>query len=291
MIVGLAASTQAQTIIRNQGATNGFKSTCFSNVCLGDDLTKIAGMKIVWLPEMRPENRRPGDWTPPVAPSVLKIVDTAFRGLSDSEKKTVAAAVPGPGAPSADDAQYFQDFVPMTMHVVLNASVMGILKKATPCGALPIHGIFKSESGHFTSVLLLPTGGRLAVVRVSRRWAFSVPNGTAEQQNQAISKQLTDLGAQLLDTHGGVWVKDTYYVQPISSSAFSDEAAAYLQWSDPARPHMSFYTRDFAKFQANHSRTPHAEAPIAWDHAIETSERTLASEPRCAIQPTSVSIN
>ena len=159
-VVGLAQTTTTVT----------FKTECISNVCLGDDLAKLGKLNIAWLAEKPQPTHAHSKFerTYPLNPQDLRDVQKGFHGLTDVEYKVLATSVGDPGISDSNIAQ----FAPTVMHIVLQGTNMALLEKATACNGMPVHGIFKSESGHLTSVLLMSNNGKLALRRNSTGPAF-----------------------------------------------------------------------------------------------------------------------
>jgi hypothetical protein len=253
-----------------------FKSTCFSDVCLGDDLNKIGGLKITWLSEATRNTRYH-----PLNPQNVRDAQKAFRGLTDADYKVLAGSIYFSGTSDEN----INIILPPIVHIEINDATLPILKKATTCTAtLPVHGIFKSESGHYTSVLLLSDNGRLRVVKAARRWMPNFPaTATDAQKDQMANQQLGELSQQINDAYGAFWHADGGTVNRTTNfSARSKDAVAYLDTRDMAHPVMTFYTATFAAF---------AKSDSPWDAAIAGYERALANTPGCAVATPTLKIN
>jgi hypothetical protein len=269
-----------------------FKSLCFSNVCLGDDLTKISALRITsWFSE---ENQRKQPPTPrsgvvyhqsaprprPVSPANIKMVQKAFLGLTEADYRVLASSVPSGGSLNQD----IQLFLPPVLFVELNDATLPLLRKALTCTALPVHGIFKSESGHYTSVLLLSDHGKLRVVKTARKWMPAFQETTTDTQKAQISsQQLNELWKQIIETYGGDWHNNGGTVQRTTNfTAKSDDAVAYFDTRDMAHPVMTLYASAFSQFTKSND---------PWDAVATGYEQTLASTPGCAVSTPSVKIN
>ncbi len=255
-----------------------FKTTCLSNVCLGDDLAKLAALSLTWLPE---------DKTSSTDPRNLTELRAAFRGLSEPEYKTLAASTRfGAGVPD----RYIRSFVPdPVVHLVLTPAATAPLKRAAACGGMPVHGIFKSESGHYTSVILMPEDGKLKVVKVARRFMLGMPaEATDAQRGQVLQKQLNDLVTQVQTSYGGRWNQDRYFVPPVTMSARDQAAVGYFDWSDSEHPLLTFYSASFARFQG---QANNAGSPIAWSQVGASYERALANTPQCGLKTSQVKLD
>jgi hypothetical protein len=175
-------------------------------------------------------------------------------------------------------------------HVEVNAATLPILRKATTtCTAMPVHGVFLSESGHYTDLLLLSDNGRLRVVRTTRRWMPNFPStATDQQKSQIADQQYTELVKQIDDVYGGNWVFDKYYVPPHSASARSDDAVGYFDYRDIVHPVLVFYNATFSKFQRQSAVNG---SPIQWSNVTASYERALANTPGCAVKAPALKIN
>lgn len=293
------------------GQTAPFKSRCFSDVCLGDDLAKLSNLKIPWLGSelisakkleqgvaLGNENRGKEHTRSAKGVRFVQIVDASYRGLSEADQVTLASALTPPFTGFASDLNY-RMLVPSSGfdYIVASAEVLNTMNRATVCAVLPALGVFRSESGYETSVLLVPENGKMAVARIARRWTLNVPgNASNVQQSQAISQQIAELRKQISETYGGHW---------INQAAVSDDTVAYYDESDIRHPRLTLYTRSFAAYQLLYDGTfqtkaeqrdqnrGSVEAKIHWGKVSEFMDAHLATMPGCEIKPTSgaVSIN
>jgi hypothetical protein len=270
----VAGSPAAQT----QAEAPQFRNKCFSNVCLGDDLDKVGSLNLVWMPESAQAGTDPRN---------LREVRAAFRGLTEGEYKILAAATRF-GAGARD--KFVSSFIPdPAVHLVLDNATVTALKRSSACSGLPVHGLFKSESGHYTSLVLLPEQGKLKVAKLARRWMLSVPAAaTGAQRDQIINQQLNDLVKQVRETYGNSWVKDTYFVQPITMSARDNTAVGYFDWQDSEHPLLTFYSTELARFQGQQGN---AGSPISWDRVGTSYEQNLSRSPACSIQASQVKLD
>jgi len=268
------------------------KTDCISDVCLGDDLGKIIALKITWLDErsqLQPRTPQTGrsiakGYEPVMNPQDLREVEKDFRGLTDSEYRLLATSVGVGGVP--DEA--VEIFVPQTVHIVLLNTTLPILKKTITCSAVPLHGIFKSENGHLTSVLLMSDSGKFTVVKLARQWVLNPPtNANSAQQNQVVNEQLNALYKQIRETYSGTWIQDRYYVPPVSASVRSGDSVAYFNWSDMSHPILTLYAAAFQKLESQGGVYPRGD----WRNVAGTYEQTLAKSPGCAVKAPAIKIN
>ncbi len=109
------------------GPTITFKSRCFSDVCLGDDVTKLSNLKVTWLedqwvsPNKLDQERRVREQQRRRSPEMLQLVDAAFRGLNQAEQGTIASNRLALGQGSGPDYSAYQVFVPVGIdHIVIS---------------------------------------------------------------------------------------------------------------------------------------------------------------------------
>ena len=269
------------------GQTVPFKSRCFSDVCLGDDLAKLDSLKISWLGSAFAL----GDRTAPRG-NMLQGIAAAFRGLNEADRKTLASALTnsfiyGKGS----DYSEYKDLIPGGTfdYIVISADTLIPLNRATPCAVLPVLGVFKSQNGHYTSVLLMPENGKLTVVRIVRRWVLEAPAGASEvQQVQAIRHQLDDLSNQIGETFGGGWQRGAEF----ESMRVSADTVGYFNINRGAHPKLTLYTRSFAAYQEliYDDRFPEpdrggAESPIDWQKVVSFVDKALSAAPGCEVSP------
>jgi hypothetical protein len=172
----------------------------------------------------------------------------------------------------------------------INNITLPILKRATTvCTALPIvFGIFRSESGHYTGVVLAPENGKLKVVKMSRRWMPSFPeNATYEQKAQIAAQQLNELKKQIPEVYGGDWNMDAGLDGGGNKdrSVTGDGAVAYFSTKDFTHPALGFYDIAFHQYFVNKAEKD------PWEYVVMGYERALANIPGCAVLKPAFKIN
>jgi len=284
------AEASATPVFKWSGPTIAFKSRCFSGVCLGDDAAKLSSLNIGWLGAARSAQ----------GTRFIQIVDAAYRGLSEVDQVTLAAALT-PAFEGFTESPSYRTLVPMgpgggSDYIVLNANTVKALSKATLCAVLPALGIFKSESGHYTSVLMLPEDGKLAVVRIERQWILDVPqNASNVQQSQVVSQELKELSNQIGDVYVASWAANDH--DNTTVEAISEDTVAYFTWSDMTKPKLTFYSRALAAFQRQNRdydqrfKWGGGETGIDWEKLSSFVNGTLSAAAGCEVKPAAVKIN
>jgi hypothetical protein len=151
-----------------------FRSTCFSNVCIGDDIDKIIqaqphwatahlkssdeGKGVIHLRDLADQRKK-----------YAAIIGRAYHDLSAADLETLAGNFLDRGY-AGEPAPYSRLMDSLVRDkasfLVADSTVLPILQKATLCGLLPVHGVFVSESGLYTGALLLPVNGKYTVVQM-----------------------------------------------------------------------------------------------------------------------------
>ena len=259
---------------------------CFSKVCIGDDIAKLSSLNISWLREEYPDAKklengvmlRPTGRTPGTA--LLQAVAAAYRGLSEAERKTLALTLTGSYAQSREEE--YKLLIPSGRfsYLVLGSDVLKILntRVSAICAMLPIYGAFKSESGHNTSVLLMPENGKLTVARIVRQWVFNAPTDISEhQQMQVLDAQLKDLSKQIVETYGTA-------VYPEIGTVQIQRHLPPIPDERVVRANLGFYSEAYYKWSA-------WEARWGWPAEPPPIDKELSSAPGCDVKPVSVTIN
>jgi len=271
---------------------------CLSSVCIGDDIEKISLARVTWiaLPFVKenidrytrapnimryqrdpktgqsvktaaPRNQYiPSFLTPGLSGSSGVKADIAisqsFRGLTDNDVIRLALHVGtgGVGPSEATRHQIFNANDPGPDGIAITPESLALLRKPTAvCGTIPVLGMFRSESGYDTTVLLLPEDGKYVVVGIHRFYEFKVPdNTTPEQRSSLYSNMYRQLVDQLNDTFGNYFVaaaKNPYYagapLMAVGTVVSDSEAVAYLNSGEVKEPVFSLLKRSFAKFDKN----------------------------------------
>jgi hypothetical protein len=282
-VVGSAQTTAAKP-----------KTECISGVCLGADLKQISTLNIPWLQKQQPltklrvagrGNLQETQRTLQEAQH-LREVQNEFRGLTDQEYKVLVASLYVAGGHNVDDIPSMEP--PYIRHFIIQAANTPVFEKAVACNGVPLHGVFKSESGHLTGVLLMSDNGKYRVVRLIRQWALNAPaNANSAQQNQVMLQQLQELYKQVQENYVGEWNMNRYHVPPDSASANSKNAFAYFDWSDGSHPTLVMYTTAFKNLPGV-LKNPHY---IEWKEAGTVYDQMLAHCPACAVKSPTVKIN
>jgi len=239
-----------------------FRSTCFSNVCIGDGLDKLIETQPHWI-------------TSHVKSSDDDKAVIHLRDLTDQRKKYAAVIGKAYHDLSAADLEilagnfvdggYAGEPVPYShlmdslvrdksAFLAADAAVLPIVKKATLCGMLPVHGVFISESGLYTGALILPVNGKYTVVQMKRLFELHIPNDAEEAQKERITfDQVTDLVKQIDAKFGTHWDTSESGAIENESKAMGDETSATLTLDQSPRgrpqrqiePIMTIFRRDF----------------------------------------------
>jgi hypothetical protein len=237
-----------------------FRSTCFSSVCIGDDLEKLIQAQPHWvtthikssddkavihLRDMAEERKK-----------YAAVIGNAYHDLSAADLETVAG--------NFLDSGYAGEPVPYsrlmdslvrdkTSFIVADSIVLPILRKTTLCGLLQVHGVFVSESGLYTGVLILPVNGKYTVVQMKRLFDLHIPNDADETQKERITfDQVTDLVKQIDAKFGTHWDTSESGAIQNESKAMGDDIEAILTLDQSSRgrqrriePVMTLFRRDF----------------------------------------------
>ena len=238
-----------------------FRSTCFSNVCIGDDLDKLIQAQPHWVTaHIKSSDEDKGvvhlrDLTDQRKKYAMAI-GKAYHDLSAADLETLAGNYLDSGY-AGEPAPYSRLMDALVRDrasfLVVDSIVLPILQKATLCGLLPLHGVFVSESGLYTGVLLVPVNGKYAVVQMKRLFDLHIPNDADEAQKERITfDQVTDFVKQIDAKYGTHWdTSDSGAIQN-ESKAMGDEIGATLTLDQQSRarhrriePMMTIFRRDF----------------------------------------------
>jgi len=239
-----------------------FRSTCFSNVCIGDGVDKLmeaqphwvtAHLKssdedkgVVHLRNLTEERKKYG-----------QIVGKAYHDLSPAELETLAGNFLD-GGYAGEPAPYSRLMDGLVRErsafLVADATVLPILKRATLCGVLPVHGVFISESGLYTGALMLPVNGKYAVVQMKRLFDLHIPNDADEAQKERVTfEQVSELVKQIDAKYATHWDTSESGAIQNESKAMGDDIGATLTLDQSSRgrqqrqiePIMTIFLKDF----------------------------------------------
>jgi hypothetical protein len=241
-----------------------FRSTCFSNVCIGDDLDKLIQAQPHWVTaHIKSSDDDKGvvhlrDLTDQ-RKKYATVIGKAYHDLSAADLETLAGNFLDSGY-AGEPAPYSRLMDTLVRDrasfLVADSTVFPILQKATLCGLLPVHGVFVSESGLYTGVLLVPVNGKYAVVQMKRLFDLHIPNDADEAQKERITfDQVTDFVKQIDAKYGTHWdTSDSGAIQN-ESKAMGDDIGATLTLDQQSRtrhrriePMMTIFRRDFDNF-------------------------------------------
>jgi hypothetical protein len=238
-----------------------FRSTCFSSVCIGDNIDKLIQAQPHWV-------------TSHIQSSDDDKAVIHLRDLTDQRKKYAAVIGKAYHDLSAADLEilagnfldggYAGEAAPYSRlmdslvrdrspFIVADSTVLPILKKATLCGLLPVYGVFVSESGLYTGALILPVNGKYTVVQMKRLFELHIPNDADEAQKERTTfDQVTDLVKQIDAKYGTHWDTSESGAIQNESKAMGDDIAATLTLDQSSHsrqrriePMMTMFRRDF----------------------------------------------
>jgi hypothetical protein len=238
-----------------------FHSTCFSNVCIGDDIDKLIQAQPHWLTaHLKSSDEDKGvvhlrdlaDQRKKYAMAIGK----AYHDLSAADLETLAGNFLDSGY-AGEPAPYSRLMDSLARDrasfLVADSTALPILQKATLCGPLPVHGVFVSESGLYTGVLLVPVNGNYTVVQMKRLFDLHIPNDADEAQKERITfDQVTDFVKQIDAKYGTHWDTSESGAIQNESKAMGDDIGATLTLDQRSRgrqrriePLMTIFRRDF----------------------------------------------
>jgi len=342
------------------------KTRCLSSVCIGDDITKTALAKVTWIalpfvkenidrytsaPNIIRYQRDPktGQTVKTPAPKAEYLpsfltpglsgssgmkanvaISQSFRGLTENDVIRLALHVGAGGVGPFETTrhQIFNAKDPGPDGIAITLESLALLRKATAvCGTVPLLGMFKSESGYDTTVLMLPENGKYVVVGLHRFFSFQVPNNaTPEQRNSLYSNMYRQLVGQLNATFGNYFVaaaKNTYYagapLMAVGTVVSDSEAVAYLNSGEVGEPILSLLKKSFENFDKNRQPRSGIEQRnrsllglsdqvagsgvvhsfqqnqnyyfLDWQQVSSAINQQLASVPACGVTVNKVSIN
>jgi hypothetical protein len=258
-ILGFICLTQ---VFGEDKTATTFRSTCFSNVCIGDDLDKVIQAQPHWVTA---HIKSSGDDQGVIHLRDLTDVRKKYTAVISRSYHDLSAADLGKLADNFLDGGYAGEPAPYTRlmeslaknrspFLVADSTVLPILKHATLCGLLPVHGVFLSESGLYTGVLMLPVDSKLTVVQMKRLFDLHIPVNAAEaDKEQIIFGRVADLVKQIDAKYGTHWdTSESGSVQNESKAVGDDiEASLALDRNPLGRrerdiePLMSLSRRDF----------------------------------------------
>lgn len=239
-----------------------FRNSCFSNVCIGDDLQKLMEAQPHWMTAhiQRPDDDKTvihlRDETG-VRKKYVSAISQSYHDLSPGDLDKLAENYLDSGY-TGERAPYTRLMESLARDkasfLVADQSVLSILQRATLCGPLPVHGVFVSESGLYTGVLMLPVAGKLAVVQLKRIFDLHIPVDTTEiSREQIIFDRVADMVKQIDAKYGTHWDTSQSGSVPNESRALGDEMEASLTLDRNSRgrrqreiePMMTLSRRDF----------------------------------------------
>jgi hypothetical protein len=239
-----------------------FRSTCFSNVCIGDDADKLIQAQPHWVTSHIKSSdddkavihlRDLTDQRKKYAQAIGK----TYRDLSAADLEILAGNFVD-GGYAGEPAPYSRLMDSLvrdrSAFIVADSTVLPILKKATVCGLLPVHGVFISESGLYTGALILPVNGKYTVVQMKRLFDLHIPNAADEAQKERVTfDQVTDLVKQIDAKFGTHWDTSESGAIENESKAMGEDIGATLTLDRSSggrqqrqiEPLMTIFRRDF----------------------------------------------
>jgi hypothetical protein len=237
-----------------------FRSTCFSNVCIGDDIDKLIQAQPHWLTaHLKSSDDKGVVHLRDLADQRKKyatVIGKAYHDLSAADLETLAGNFLDSGY-AGEPAPYSRLMDSLVRDrasfLVADSTVLPILQKATLCGLLAVHGVFISESGLYTGALLLPVNGKYTVVQMKRLFDLHIPNDADEMQKERITfDQVSDFVKQIDAKYGTHWDTSESGAIQNESKAMGDDIGATLTLDQRARgrqrriePMMTIFRRDF----------------------------------------------
>lgn len=239
-----------------------FRSTCFSSVCIGDDVDKLIQAQPHWVTSHIKSSdddkavihlRDLTDQRKKYAQAIGK----AYRDLSAADLEILAGNFVD-GGYAGEPAPYSRLMDSLvrdrSAFIVADSTVLPILKNATPCGLLPVHGVFISESGLYTGALILPVNGKYTVVQMKRLFDLHIPNAADEAQKERVTfDQVTDMVKQIDAKFGTHWDTSESGAIENESKAMGEDIGATLTLDRSSggrqqrqiEPLMTIFRRDF----------------------------------------------
>jgi hypothetical protein len=257
----LALICLAPVFAEDKTAT-AFRSTCFSNVCIGDDLDKVIQAQPRWATaHIKTSDDDQAvihlrDLTD-VRQRYVATISKSYHDLNPPDLERLADNFLDSGY-TGEPAPYTRLLEPLARDkasfLVADAGVLLILKKAALCGSLAVHGVFVSDSGLYTGILMLPVGGKLTVVQMKRLFDLHIPVDASDAEKETvIFERVADLVKQIDAKYGTHWdTSESGSVQNESKAVGDDiEASLTLDRNSRGRrqreiePMMTLSRRDF----------------------------------------------
>ena len=239
-----------------------FRSTCFSNVCIGDDIDKLIQAEPHWLNahikssdddkaviHLRDLTDQRKKYEAVISKVYHDLTAADLEALAGNFLDNGYAGEPAPYSHLMDSLVREK-----ASFIVADTTVLPILRKATLCGFLPVHGVFVSESGLYTGALMLPVNGKYTVVQMKRLFDLHIPNDADEAQKERITfNQVTDFVKQIDAKYGTHWDTSESGAIQNDSKAMGDDIGAILTLDQSVRgrqrrhiePIMTIFRRDF----------------------------------------------
>jgi len=270
-----------------------FLSTCFSNICVGDDIERVMeaepkwvtkhirvtdeGKSIVHLREVSQLRKK-----------YSAVIGATYHNLSDADLDRLAENFLDHGY-SGEPSSYKRLMEPLTRervaYIAADATALQMLSKASICGFLPVHGVFSSESGLYTSVLLVPVNGKLTVVQLQRIFDLHIPDDlTGAQKGKLTFEQVTAFVKQIDAKYGTQWDTSAKGSIPGKNRAAGEGVVAYLTLDEIPMGNQRWL------LQPVMTLTNESYENTSWQNLKPAVDESLAATRTCGVNIRSVAI-
>jgi len=191
-----------------------FLSTCFSNICVGDDIERLMEAEPKWVTKhikatdegksiihLRDVSQLRKKYAAAIGASYHNLTDADLDRLSENFLEYGYS-----GAPTSYKRLMESLTRERVSYIAADSTALQMLSKASICGFLPVHGVFSSESGLYSGVLLVPVDGKLTVVQLQRIFDLHIPDEvTGAQKGKLTFEQVTAFVKQIDAKYGTQW--------------------------------------------------------------------------------------
>jgi hypothetical protein len=269
-----------------------FLSTCFSNICVGDDIERVMEAEPKWVTKHIKANDEGKSVVHLREVSQLRkkysaVIGATYHNLSDTDLDRLAENFLD--GYSGEPTSYKRLMEPLTRervaYLAADATALQMLSKASICGFLPIHGVFSSESGLYTSVLLVPVNGKLTVVQLQRIFDLHIPDDlTGAQKGKLTFEQVTAFVKQIDAKYGTQWDTSAKGSIPGKNRASGEGVVAYLTLDEIPMGNQKWL------LQPVMTLTNESYESTSWQNLKPAVDESLASTRACGVNTRSVAI-